>query len=184
MKQTNALLLLTFLATISWSFIRPNKTPNANPDPPNGAISAEYIEPDSTFVIESASSGMMEVELGTMAQQKATNQRVKDFGAMMVKDHSAANEELKTLASQKNFTIPDAMLAKHKRHVDHLSSLSGAAFDRAYINAMVKAHKDDIDEFEDASKKTKDADLRAWAAKQLPILTMHRDSAQSIRKVL
>jgi putative membrane protein len=142
----------------------------------------EAIEPDSVFILEAASSSMMEIQLGTIAQQKATNPRVKAYGAMMVRDHTLATQELTPVAAKLNVSLPDSMLPKHARHLRHLDNLSGQAFDRAYINMMVEAHKDDIDEFEDASKKAADADVRAFATRQLPILRMHRDSAVAIRK--
>ncbi|HYC27988.1 MAG TPA: DUF4142 domain-containing protein, partial [Chitinophagaceae bacterium] len=140
------------------------------------------IEHDTIFLTDAASSSMMEIQLGQLAQQKSASEDVKRYGAMMVRDHTAATAELKTVAAKLNFTPPDSMLPKHSRHVGHLDGLSGTAFDRAYITMMVEAHKDDIDEFEDASKKAASADVRAFAAKQLPILTMHRDSATAIRK--
>src|SRR5438067_4040781 len=61
---------------------------------------------DSTFVMKAAAGGMMEVELGNTAQQMATNPRVKNFGQMMVTDHSKANDELKSFASSKGITLP------------------------------------------------------------------------------
>ena len=63
----------------------------------------------SEFMIKVADVGMTEVKLGQMAQDKAISQRVKDFGAMMVKDHTAAGDELKTMARQKNVTLPETM---------------------------------------------------------------------------
>lgn len=49
----------------------------------------------------------------------------------------------------------------------YLSNLSGAAFDRAYINVMIEARKDDIDEFEDALKKAKGAELQSWTSSRM-----------------
>lgn len=51
---------------------------------------------------------MSEVELGQLAQQKGTNPAVKDFGVMMVKDHSAANDKLKALATTKQVELHDS----------------------------------------------------------------------------
>ena len=55
---------------------------------------------DRDFVMKAASGGLMEVELGNIAQQNAASQRVKDFGSMMVRDHSAANQELMSFANR------------------------------------------------------------------------------------
>lgn len=141
-------------------------------------------ESDSTFLKRAASSGMMEVRLGQMAQQKAQSADVKAFGATMVSDHTKANAALKSLAQSLNIAIPDTLARKHQRHVEHLSSMSGAAFDRYYMRMMTDAHQDDIDEFEDASKKATAASVRDFAAKQLPLLKAHREAAQQLRSKL
>src|SRR5689334_12885251 len=69
---------------------------------------------DKDFIKKAASGGMMEVELGQLAQSKAQSQDVKDFGSRMVTDHGKANDELKTLAQQKNVQLPATMERKHK----------------------------------------------------------------------
>lgn len=137
---------------------------------------------DSTFVMEAASGGMMEVEAGNLAQQKASSQRVKDFAAMMIRDHSKANDELKSMASSRNLMLPDSMMKKHKAHLNAMQRMNGKAFDKHYMDMMVNAHKEDVTKFEKASTSAGDADLKAWAAKTLPVLLMHRDSAQAIYK--
>ncbi|HEU4469979.1 MAG TPA: DUF4142 domain-containing protein [Flavisolibacter sp.] len=172
MKKILSVLVAGSTALLCWSFITKETASSAN----------SSIEPDSVFILDASSSSMMEIQLGTIAQQKAQDPRVKNYGAMMVKDHTAATAELVPIAGRLGVNIPATLLPKHAKHVSHLENMTGAAFDRAYINMMVEAHKDDIDEFEDASKKAADTELRAWAAKQLPVLQMHRDSAVAIRK--
>jgi len=135
---------------------------------------------DAKFAVTAANGGMAEVELGTLAQQKATNPKVKDFGAMMVSDHSKANEELKALAKAKGITLPTAIDTDEQKVKDDLSSKTGADFDKAYVSNMIDDHKKDIKEFEDASNNCKDADLKAFAAKTLPTLKMHLDAIQKI----
>src|SRR5688572_8398179 len=85
------------------------------------AASTPVSEDDSKFAVKAASGGMMEVQLGELAQQKASSQRVKDFGAMMVRDHSKANDELKSLAGMKNITLPPAPGDDHMDHIKNLS---------------------------------------------------------------
>ncbi|GAA4454920.1 hypothetical protein GCM10023189_22070 [Nibrella saemangeumensis] len=142
---------------------------------------ADALEDDSEFAVKAASGGMMEVELGTLAQQKAQNARVKEFARMMVDDHTKANNELKALAAQKNMTLPTTMGNDHQKHVDDLRSKSGADFDRAYMDLMVEDHDEDIELFEKMSNNAKDADVKAFAAKTLPTLRKHHESAKSIK---
>jgi putative membrane protein len=141
-------------------------------------------EADSKFTVEAASGGMMEVQLGALAQQKASSQRVKDFGAMMVRDHTKANDELKSLAGMKSITLPPSPGGDHMDHIRDISKKSGKNFDKDYMKMMVNDHKDDIDAFEKASKDANDADIKAFATKTLPVLRMHLDSAKAIHDAL
>jgi putative membrane protein len=138
------------------------------------------VEDDAKFVVEAANGGMSEVEFGKLAQQKASNAKVKEFGEMMVMDHSKANEELKALAKAKNVTLPDSLNADSKKMWEDLSKKSGADFDKAYVNMMVDDHKKDVGKFEDASKNLKDADLKAFVDKTLPVLKGHLDKITAI----
>lgn len=141
-------------------------------------------ESDSKFAVEAASGGMTEVQLGELAQQKASSQRVKDFGAMMVRDHSKANDELKSLAGMKNITLPPAPGEDHMDHIKDLSKKSGKEFDRAYMKMMVDDHQEDIRAFEKCSNDATDADIKAFAAKTLPTLRMHLDSAKAVNDAI
>jgi putative membrane protein len=138
----------------------------------------------SDFATEAASGGMMEVQLGQMAQQKAQNQRVKDFGKMMVQDHSQANDELKAIAAKENIALPDSMSDNKKKHVNDLSSKTGKDFDKAYMDMMVDDHKEDIDKFKDAAQNVPDSAVKAFATKAVPVLQKHLDSAQAIQQSL
>jgi putative membrane protein len=138
---------------------------------------------DRDFVMKAASGGMMEVELGNMAQQNASSQRVKDFGSMMVRDHSKANDELMSFASRRNLMLNrDSLMNLHKSDMDALKNKTGAAFDKAYMKMMVDDHKEDVEEFEKASKMCKDQECLSFASKTLPVLQTHLDSAQAINK--
>jgi putative membrane protein len=88
---------------------------------------------------------------------------VKTFGKRMADDHGKANDELKSLAQSKNITLPTDLDAKDKALRDRLSKLSGDAFDRAYMQAMVSDHRKDVNEFRMESRSGKDAEVKAWA---------------------
>jgi putative membrane protein len=135
---------------------------------------------DSKRVVEVASGGMMEVVLGELAQQKAQDPRVKNFGQMMVTDHTKANEELKAMASRKNVTLPQTPGEDHRKHIDDLRNKTGRDFDKAYMSMMVDDHQEDINKFEKLANDATDADLKAFASKTLPVLRAHLDSAKAI----
>ena len=132
------------------------------------------------FVTKAASGGMLEVQLGQLAQQNAKSQRVKDFGSMMVTDHSQANNELKSLAASNNITVSSALLPDHQNHLDMMSKMKGADFDKHYMDMMVGDHKEDIDEFKKEANSSSNDAFKGFAAKTLPTLQKHLDSAQAI----
>jgi len=138
--------------------------------------SADRMNPgsaDQTFMIKAAQGGMAEVELGNLAKSNAQSDAVKQFGQRMVDDHTKANDELKSIAAQKNVTLPTSLDAKDQATKDKLSSLHGAAFDKAYMSDMVKDHRKDISEFQKEADNGKDPDVKAFAGKTLPILQEH-----------
>lgn len=139
---------------------------------------------DQEFLEDAAYSGLMEVELGRYAQQNAQNTRVKNFAAMMVKDHSKVNDELKALAAQKNITVPTALDDKHMEKMNDMKEKRGAEFDKAYIDEMADDHEKDVDKFKRHAENGNDPDIKAFAAKALPTLLMHQDSAKNIRDFL
>jgi putative membrane protein len=137
---------------------------------------------DANFVKEAASAGMMEVELGKMAQEKGSNDKVKQFGKQMQQDHGKANDELKQLASNKGVDLSSSLQKKHKSTVDKLAKLSGADFDRQYMRAMVDDHKEDVSKFDKESKNAKDPDVKQFASKTLPTLREHLKMAEETDK--
>jgi predicted outer membrane protein len=112
----------------------------------NGQIYGQEAPPTSTdaqgFVNDLTIAGLAEVQLGKTASERSTNADVKAFGQMMVKDHSAAGNELKQVASQLKIQPPTQLDQKHKDLADRLSKLQGAEFDREYMNAMVQGHQE------------------------------------------
>jgi putative membrane protein len=122
--------------------------------------------------------------LGELAQQKARNQKVKDFGSMLSKDHSGVNNQVKALAAQRYVTLPDSISDENKKTKEDLGKKSGADFDRSFMRAIVKDHEDDIDLFEKASGTVKDAEIKTFIDNTLPKLRNHLDSAKAVQKGL
>ena len=133
-----------------------------------------------TFLKEAAQGGMAEVEMGNLASKKAQNPEVKKFGQMMVTDHSAANSELKALATKKNIPIPTDV-GSHRSTIDKLSSSTGADFDKAYVDLMVDDHEDDVAAFEKQASSAADPDVKSFAAKTLPVLKKHLEAIKAIQ---
>jgi len=135
---------------------------------------------DTRFMKSAAEGGMAEVKLGQLAQEKASNQSVKDFGKRMVNDHTKANDQLKDLALKKGVDLPTSISAKDQATYDRLSKLSGSEFDREYMRDMVKDHQMDVSEFRRETQMAKDADTKAFAQQTLPTLDDHLNQAKQI----
>ena len=137
---------------------------------------------DKDFILAAAQGGMTEVKLGELAAQKGMRDDVKAFGQMMVKDHSAINDDLKALAAQKGIALPDSLNAKHQLMVEKLAALTGAEFDDAYIANMIKDHKMDAKEFQAESVATKDSDIKSFVDKSIPVVTQHLSHITAMKK--
>jgi putative membrane protein len=135
---------------------------------------------DKRFVKEASKGGLAEEAMGRLALEKAHGAGVKQLGQKLVDDHSKANQELKQLAQQKGLDLADSTDKKADKHIEHLKSLSGAEFDRAFVQHMIKDHEKDIKKFETQAKKGKDAELKAFAEKCLPKLREHQAMAQKL----
>ncbi len=141
-------------------------------------------EESTSFLVKAANNGMAEVQLGELAQQKANNQRVKDYGAMMKTDHTAANDLVAGLAAERKVTLPVTVSDEHKKDMDDLNKKSGSAFDKAYIKTMIRAHNETIDLFGQAADKVKDPGIKTFIDNALPRLKNHLDSAKAIEKII
>jgi putative membrane protein len=147
---------------------------------PLAAIAAD--DPDADFYKNAAEGGIFEVDAGNMAEQKGNSQAVKDFGAMMVKDHSAANDKLKALAATKNVTLPTSAGLAQIATKAKLDVLSGDTFDKSYIKSQIKAHRMTIKLFKTEIASGKDPDAQAFASATLPTLKGHLKKIDAIAK--
>jgi predicted outer membrane protein len=155
---------------------------------------------DTAFLKKAMEENKAEVELGRLAESKAENQRVKEFGEMMVRDHTEALKKLQE-ASGGTIRESDIQLSKeHQQLRDRLSKLSGASFDREYMNAMVLNHQRDVRAFQaeagttggsssqgrekpenEPSAADESNKVKSVARELLPMLQMHLTDAQVLQ---
>ncbi|HTQ66955.1 MAG TPA: DUF4142 domain-containing protein [Puia sp.] len=144
-------------------------------------ISLNISEADAKFMTSVANDGMTEVALGKLAVEKSSNQKIKDFGNMMIKDHSAAGDDLKKIAVSKKVTLPDSLSESSKKDLDNLRKKKGKDFDKAYINEMVSGHEKVLKEFQDIQTNGSDSDLKVFVTQTIPIISHHLESAKTIK---
>jgi putative membrane protein len=143
-------------------------------------MAAFAADPDASFYKHAAEGGLFEVQAGQIAQNKGNSQQVKDFGAMMVKDHSAANDKLQQLASSKSITLPTSPSVGQMAAKTKLDVLSGDTFDKSYVKGQVKAHQDTIALFRKEINSGQDPDAKAFATATLPTVRSHLKAVKAI----
>lgn len=149
------------------------------------AVAAEKIlevpASDVMFAKKAAMGGMTEVALGQLAAQKGASAEVKEFGQMMVTDHSQAGDKLKVIATAKHIPLPEKLDAKHQEMVDKMAKLEGAAFDKAYVPDMVADHQKDLKEFKMEAGQGKDTELKNFASDGSTMVQRHLDKIKTIK---
>jgi putative membrane protein len=137
---------------------------------------------DKMFVKKAIMGNFNEIDSAKMALQKSNNQQVKDYAQKMIDDHQKMLDDLHTLAGQKNIKYKDEPNPEGKKLAAKLSGLSGPEFDKAYINGMVKDHKQDVREFQTEINSGKDQPTKDAAQKSLPIIQDHLQMVQGLQK--
>jgi putative membrane protein len=137
-------------------------------------------DPDASFYKKAAEGGLFEVEAGNQAQTKSNDQRVMNFGNMLVTDHTAANERLKSLAASKGVTLPTSASVGQMAEKAKLDVLTGDTYDKSFIRGQIKAHHQTIALFQQEIASGQDADAKAFAASTLPTLKKHLKEARAI----
>jgi len=149
------------------------------------AANASYAQSlgkgDQQILNDLAQANLAEVAAGQLALQKTQTAEVRQFAQQMVDDHTKGLQAVQDVAKAKNVTLPTEPDAKHKKMADHLNTLSGAAFDKAYLaEAGVKDHKAAHAKVMSAQKKASDPDVKALAAKLQPTIDQHLQNVQGL----
>jgi putative membrane protein len=134
---------------------------------------------DQEFLTKAIQAGMAEVRLSQLAQEKAQDEQVRSFAERMVEDHTAANEQLMSLAESAGMTPPTEMDQQHQTMHEQLSQLSGEEFDRQYMQGQVQDHETAVELYStEASQPSGPVDQ--LAEQLLPTLQEHLEMAQQI----
>ncbi len=134
-----------------------------------------------SFLTKAAEEQQIEISLGDLATQRAMNARVKEFGAQMVEDHKKASQQIEQLAMKEGMQLSPGVSSKHKQEVDELSQLFGHAFDRAYMDYILRNHETIIEECEEHVKTSQNDGIKQWIISILPILKVHRINARMVK---
>lgn len=138
---------------------------------------------DQKFVDFAAQTDMVEANLGNLAQDVAASQAVKDYGQMLVADHTNDYQKLQSVAQQAGLTVPTSIDAEHnKSMITPMHALKGAAFDHKYIQTMVTGHTQAIAIYKKEADDAQNPAIKAYAQDTLPVLQKHLDHAKAIEQ--
>lgn len=129
-----------------------------------------------------------DIETGSLAAEKASRETVKSFGAMLARDHKGVQQQGRDLARKLGVTptpVPAdfALKKNHEATMAKLRGLSGAAFDKAFLEHEVAFHKAVIDAVTTTFLPAiKNAELKAFVTKVAPAFEAHMRQAESLLK--
>lgn len=153
-----------------------------NPDQTQQQAPESSVLQDKDFVHTALEGGMAEVQLGQLATQKGSSQDVKEYGQKMVDANTQLGDQMKKLAEQMGVKEPKDLSKKDKQQVAKLNALSGADFDNAYITAMVKSHKKDVQNFKSEAQNSQNPTMQKVAQQDGQIIDQHLQMAEELAK--
>jgi len=148
------------------------------------SIARAATDDDKKFLATAAQSDVNEIKLSQLAEQKATNPAVKAFAKKMVAEHTKMSNSMKPFAESWGLTPPTDLDDDHKQEYSKLNGLSGADFDKEYIDQMVTDHTKALDLFTHEAKDTTDAKFRAAVLKAKTMIAAHKNMAYDLKKKL
>ncbi|GAB3315922.1 hypothetical protein GCM10027511_26760 [Hymenobacter humi] len=143
---------------------------------PNGPTAPH--KDDKEFMMSAAHSDQNEIQQSKMALAKGVTGMTKDMANQMIADHTKSTAELKVIAKKKGVTLPTDMDAEHKAMAPAMQKLSGKDFEQRYMTQMETDHQKTANTMRAHEKMTKDADLKAFIGKTVPVVEKHLSMAK------
>jgi len=138
-------------------------------------------EDASKFLVKSYEAGMYEIQLSQLAATNGLDADVKSLAASLVTAHTAINSKISAIAASANFVLPVAIDAGHQKDLQDMGKLTGADFDKKYINAIVDGHEAAVSSYKDAYKNLSPGDTKTFAAETLPKIQDHLAMAKKVQ---
>ncbi|MEO8515590.1 MAG: DUF4142 domain-containing protein [Flavobacterium sp.] len=179
-------IIICSLASCKNSDAKPEDTKDVATDKNEAQLDQVASEDDeATFFVDIAEMDLTEIKLAELAQQKATNLKVKEFAKMIVTDHANSSVELKNLADNRSLSLPTSLTDNGRADYNTLNEESGIDFDKKFVDMMVDAHEKAIRKMENASEDNdKDETVKVWASNKIAALTSHLQKAKMLKEDL
>jgi putative membrane protein len=133
------------------------------------------------FLREAAVANLTEIRSSELARKTSSNAEVKRFAEMMIAHHQKNMAELKPLAARNGVVLPTDLTPEKKQELGKLTTATGSAFDRAYVDLQVKAHQQTVGKFETIGASIGDTDVNAYVEKTLPVVRHHLQLAEALQ---
>lgn len=134
------------------------------------------------FLTDAIMADNAEIKAGQAAQDMGSTQAVKDFGKMLVDDHTKAKEQAAQVAMAMNVPVPDGTPPGAEDELKMATGMKGSGFDKDFLAMMVKDHQAAIDKFQQEADSSDPAQVTDLAKQSLPTLKKHLQTAQSLQK--
>ena len=152
-------------------------------------VSAQSIN-DAQIAAIVVTANQVDIDAGKLAESKGSNAQVKAFGKQMVTDHTGVNKQATDLVTKLGVKPEDNATAQSLKsggadNVKELSKLSGAAFDKAYIDHEVAYHQQVLDAVDKTLiPNAKNDQLKALLVKVRPAFVSHLEHAKQLQASL
>jgi putative membrane protein len=154
---------------------KPEDSKEVAEDKNEAKFKTDSSEDKASFVVDAVGGNIGEIRLAQLAEEKSSSKAVKDIAKMLVDDHTAALNDLKTLATNKGISVPTDEPDKIKETIKDLSDDKPADFDKNWTKALMDKHEKTINDYEKELGNTKDEDIKAWINNVLPKIRTHHD---------
>ncbi|HLO60479.1 MAG TPA: DUF4142 domain-containing protein [Bacteroidales bacterium] len=144
-------------------------------------VIAQNEPTDAVFIKKAASRNLMQIDLGILAQQKAVNPRLRDFGRMVERDYQNSNVSLMGVSVKLGMSPPSKMLDEDRINLAGFRDSTSVNFDREYIDYMLKLHNEDITRMKKVRNEVNSNDLKKWIDGTLSILKEHVVFAENLK---
>ncbi|WP_170229856.1 DUF4142 domain-containing protein [Polyangium fumosum] len=157
----------------------------ARAETPDEEATAELavVHDDAKFVGEAAKSNLWSVRSARLAVLLARNAKVEALALQEIAEHVQVTEGIEALAGKLGVPMPTQFDPVIGGLFRRLASLRGNRFDRVYLHTVIEAHRFDVEILSQALA-SQDADVKAFAEKNLPVLRGHLEAAQEILRTL
>lgn len=143
-------------------------------------FNTDTSEHNAQFVVNATAGNLAEIQFAELAKQKSPNAEIKELAQTLVNDHTAALNDLKTIASRKNISVPAELTDAAKDKLQKLTNEKPADFDKTWTNELMEKHQQTISDYEAALGTVTDPDIQTWINIVLPKIRTHHDKLMAL----